>query len=680
MIRCPSADDPLPVRGRSAARLQISRSPSSTQQWAVARRQASPSAAVASSARTTRHEFAGVAMCAQFKHHIIVGGKGHAHLGLIYWFDPPPFFSVYRDDLDGAKHDMAVDVPSAEMGYQWMTEHGRKRGGFDAEVKAGDGDDRGDGRKGRDGDDGEHTPAVCIEPANTCGRGRGFRVVSPDENGQQGPHLRARHVDPMCSAPASSNTSTLTRRGGSGSGSGRCRATGERRWDFKRSYERRLARRGVEFGVRHVGLVLSLSRKGVVLVLCLSWARTKRHASRRGNRPASPRTRETAAADTKRAPRSQTMSSLHPPTASPSVYKRDGFGLVYVNIRVPFVAIILYLAKRITLLQFLLYVDVKGGHSGSFPTRRCAYHKCERGIAIIWHCGFIAHRRILAEALTHQALRAMGVEPRVYPCPGCDVRHHEYFPFLKVGGFAGLEWIIRAAIRATGQREIEKLTAVLLSTCYRRNIPERATLERVGERILGLDRMDGRANTARMPDFLHVDDVRADEDVLLPLLNDSTTRFRCSMHKQGEARCREILREAYGECGTEHFLSAEAPPAGLLQSQFLQEDARMKPRSPQGGVGGRRSADAQRPTRKSIQEDKRGAENFSPSPDATYIAIGGRRPTPYGEVDPGRKPRVRDAGHCPWETEDAEVAERWSTADQEEDANGDKDDAQVLPD
>ncbi|KAJ7731452.1 hypothetical protein DFH07DRAFT_781276 [Mycena maculata] len=150
------------------------------------------------------------------------------------------------------------------------------------------------------------------------------------------------------------------------------------------------------------------------------------------------------------------MSSLHPPTASPSVYKRDGFGLVYVNIRVPFVAIILYLAKRITLLQFLLYVDVKGGHSGSFPARRCAYHKCERGIAIIWHCGFIAHRRILAEALTHQALRAMGVEPRVYPCPGCDVCHHEYFPFLKVGGFAGLEWIIRAAIRATGQREIEK--------------------------------------------------------------------------------------------------------------------------------------------------------------------------------------------------------------------------------
>ncbi|KAJ7777991.1 hypothetical protein DFH07DRAFT_766209 [Mycena maculata] len=316
------------------------------------------------------------------------------------------------------------------------------------------------------------------------------------------------------------------------------------------------------------------------------------------------------------------MSSLHPPTASPSVYKRDRFGLVYVNIRV---AIILYLAKRITLLQFLLYVDVKGGHSGSFPARRCAYHKCERGIAIIWHCGFIVHRRILAEALTHQALRAMGVEPRVYPCPGCDVRHHEYFPFLKVGGFAGLEWIIRAAIRATGQREIEnqhrrgqvkpertytlhtrtygRLTAVLLLTCYRRDVPERATLERVGERILGLDRTDGRANTARMPDFLHVDDVRADEDVLLPLLDDSTTCFRCSMHKQGEgggvlrdsgreelARCREILREAYGECGTEHFLSAEAPPAGLLQSQFLQEEDARRPSGRRGGPSRRINA------------------------------------------------------------------------------------------
>ncbi|KAJ7778001.1 hypothetical protein DFH07DRAFT_951084 [Mycena maculata] len=150
------------------------------------------------------------------------------------------------------------------------------------------------------------------------------------------------------------------------------------------------------------------------------------------------------------------MSNLHPPTASPSVYKRDGSGLLYVNVRVPFAAILLFLAKRITLLQFLLYVDVKGGHSRSFPAWWCAYHKCERGIVIMWHCAFVAHRRILAEALTHKALRAMGVAPRVYPCPGCDVCHHEYFPFLKVGGLAGMDWIMRAAIRATGQREIEK--------------------------------------------------------------------------------------------------------------------------------------------------------------------------------------------------------------------------------
>ncbi|KAJ7740055.1 hypothetical protein DFH07DRAFT_778576 [Mycena maculata] len=125
--------------------------------------------------------------------------------------------------------------------------------------------------------------------------------------------------------------------------------------------------------------------------------------------------------------------------------------------RVPWVILLLYLTGNLDIIQFLLFVELKAGHSASFPARRRAYYKCERGIAILWHCAFFAEHRILAEQMTHRTLRAMGVEQLIYRCPGCDVEHCEYYPFLQVRGFAGLERVVQAAIGATGQTRVEKI-------------------------------------------------------------------------------------------------------------------------------------------------------------------------------------------------------------------------------
>ncbi|KAJ7743736.1 hypothetical protein DFH07DRAFT_979525 [Mycena maculata] len=150
-------------------------------------------------------------------------------------------------------------------------------------------------------------------------------------------------------------------------------------------------------------------------------------------------------------------TSTQLPTAYTSVYKRDGWGLIYLHMRVPWVILLLYLTGNLDIIQFLLFVELKAGHSASFPAWRRAYYKCERGIAILWHCAFFAEHRILAEQMTHRTLRVMGVEQLIYRCPGCDVEHCEYYPFLQVGGFAGLDRVVQAAIGATGQTRVEKI-------------------------------------------------------------------------------------------------------------------------------------------------------------------------------------------------------------------------------
>ncbi|KAJ7771290.1 hypothetical protein DFH07DRAFT_953459 [Mycena maculata] len=139
-------------------------------------------------------------------------------------------------------------------------------------------------------------------------------------------------------------------------------------------------------------------------------------------------------------------TSTQLPTAYTSVYKRDGWGLIYLHMRVPWVILLLYLTGNLDIIQFLLFVELKAGHSASFPARRRAYYK-----------SFFAEHRILAEQMTHRTLRAMGVEQLIYRCPGCDVEHCEYYPFLQVRGFAGLERVVQAAIGATGQTRVEKI-------------------------------------------------------------------------------------------------------------------------------------------------------------------------------------------------------------------------------
>lgn len=65
---------------------------------------------------------------------------------------------------------------------------------------------------------------------------------------------------------------------------------------------------------------------------------------------------------------------------------------------------------------------------------------------------------VCTERLVHLALRARGAYPIIYACPGvkCRKRHREFYPLKAAGGWSAVEDEVVSALKATGQRKIER--------------------------------------------------------------------------------------------------------------------------------------------------------------------------------------------------------------------------------
>ncbi|KAJ7019362.1 hypothetical protein C8F04DRAFT_1197758 [Mycena alexandri] len=64
---------------------------------------------------------------------------------------------------------------------------------------------------------------------------------------------------------------------------------------------------------------------------------------------------------------------------------------------------------------------------------------------LFWQCAYSSSRRMLLvlERLVHLSLQRLSAKLRRYCCYGCGKRHREYYDFVRAGGFAGVERVIR---------------------------------------------------------------------------------------------------------------------------------------------------------------------------------------------------------------------------------------------
>ncbi|KAJ6525442.1 hypothetical protein DFH09DRAFT_1328969 [Mycena vulgaris] len=121
----------------------------------------------------------------------------------------------------------------------------------------------------------------------------------------------------------------------------------------------------------------------------------------------------------------------------PAAYRREGPGLVYCATR------------SIPGGQQL----VKMGHAAKFPRRRAQYDKCAApGSPITFHFLVFFPHRIIAERLIHLLLfeRGAKIPPARCPGPNCPQSHREWFSLAAIGGFPGLERLLRRACRRLG--------------------------------------------------------------------------------------------------------------------------------------------------------------------------------------------------------------------------------------
>lgn len=119
-------------------------------------------------------------------------------------------------------------------------------------------------------------------------------------------------------------------------------------------------------------------------------------------------------------------------------------------------------------------MEVKVGHTRTLPRRRKQYKKCVHSTyCTIWSVYYPARLRMkagtsyifitdsltwFAERLVHLALRAKGAHPILYACPGvkCRKRHREFYPLKAAGGWSAVEDEMVSALKATGQKDIER--------------------------------------------------------------------------------------------------------------------------------------------------------------------------------------------------------------------------------
>ncbi|KAJ7182284.1 hypothetical protein C8R43DRAFT_940439 [Mycena crocata] len=141
-------------------------------------------------------------------------------------------------------------------------------------------------------------------------------------------------------------------------------------------------------------------------------------------------------------------------------FRREGRGLLYLNGRVDTDTRDQYHDGRISLDVLLDVLEVKIGHTNSIRRRRRQYRICEKGQVIIWHSFYVVRNRIIAEHLVHSSLKSIGIRPIIRPCPGCRVRHREYYPFRAIGSFDRLDCILRAGCWVLGEGVVVQLSII----------------------------------------------------------------------------------------------------------------------------------------------------------------------------------------------------------------------------
>ncbi|KAJ7131057.1 hypothetical protein C8R44DRAFT_731325 [Mycena epipterygia] len=161
-----------------------------------------------------------------------------------------------------------------------------------------------------------------------------------------------------------------------------------------------------------------------------------------------------------------------------SRYKGDGRGGLYLTGRIKRKVVQRVRAGQLPKSAIDEEMEVKVGHTRTLPRRRKQYKKCVHSTyCTIWSAYYPARLRMKAERLVHLALRAKGAHPILYACPGvkCRKRHREFYPLKAAGGWSAVEDEVVSALKATGQKGIERIelenelvcNALLLQRLYR---------------------------------------------------------------------------------------------------------------------------------------------------------------------------------------------------------------------
>ncbi|KAJ7163648.1 hypothetical protein C8R46DRAFT_1036413 [Mycena filopes] len=115
--------------------------------------------------------------------------------------------------------------------------------------------------------------------------------------------------------------------------------------------------------------------------------------------------------------------------AGPNPYVNDGDGFVYEHARVSIAVWNAFQQGKIPWTMVLAEMEIKVGHTNNLGRRLGEYDDSPVGACFL--------------RLVHLSLRHLGAKLRPYRCYGCDTRHREYYDFIRAGGFAGVEKIIR---------------------------------------------------------------------------------------------------------------------------------------------------------------------------------------------------------------------------------------------
>ncbi|KAJ6473002.1 hypothetical protein C8R45DRAFT_936041 [Mycena sanguinolenta] len=140
------------------------------------------------------------------------------------------------------------------------------------------------------------------------------------------------------------------------------------------------------------------------------------------------------------------------------LFKNEGGGRIYCNVRVPCDVIAEFKVHKITVDDFRarLSLDTKYGHTNLLKRRRRQYTACNDGQTIVWAWSYRVPCRYIAERTIHLAVELAGGQRWVVQCSGCGIRHREYFAFVSIGGLDELDCIAKEALKAIGVTGVKR--------------------------------------------------------------------------------------------------------------------------------------------------------------------------------------------------------------------------------